>query len=108
MENVSDAPKLRKEDNPFSKIEYSTLRIRTLVNSFAVCDQEFLISLMEILDDDSTFENLDHQNMMMEAKFRLANLIDEHAGNSDVQSKLLDSLKYWFFFTFSFSNSRTF
>ncbi|OHT08311.1 hypothetical protein TRFO_04926 [Tritrichomonas foetus] len=84
------------EKNPFLKIDQSTTKIRQMCESFEISDQEFLMSLMNILDDDSALDNLDHQNILMEARLQLSSLIENHVGYSNTQSSLLSSLKTWF------------
>ncbi|OHS99497.1 hypothetical protein TRFO_34080 [Tritrichomonas foetus] len=86
----------QKKKNPFIKIDESTHKIRKMIDSFEVSDQDFLIKLMDLLEDDSAIDNLDHQSILLEAKLKLATMIDEHIGNSDAQSRMLDQLRFWF------------
>jgi hypothetical protein len=94
---AADAEDLPKgERNPFQEIDQSTHRIRTLIDSFQLSDQEFLMELMAMLDDETTIDNIDQQSVLMQARFRLAEMIEDHVSSSDAQVKLLDSLKHWF------------
>ncbi|OHT04968.1 hypothetical protein TRFO_27412 [Tritrichomonas foetus] len=82
--------------NPFSKIDESAHKIRQMIDNFEIEDQEFLVTLMDLLEDETAVDSLDQSDILIEAKFRLAAMIGDHAGNTDAQSKMLDSLKYWF------------
>lgn len=96
LEDDDNKENKENEKNPFFKIDKSTTKIRQLVDSFSVSDQEFLINLMEMLEDDAGIDSLDQQSILLEARLRLATMIDEHVGNSDAQSKMLDSLRVFF------------
>jgi len=88
----------KREENTFSKIDESTHKIRQIIESFEMTDQEFLLALMDMLEDDTSLDNIDQQAIMAEARYSLQRLIDDHQGNAEAQNKMLDSLKYWFTF----------
>lgn len=86
---------LQQERSTFQKIDESTHRIRQMIANFEVSDQEFLVGLMDLLDDEQSHMT-EETDILLEARFRLSQLIEDHAGNADAQGKMLDSLKYWF------------
>ena len=82
--------------NAFDKIDESTSKIKLMIKSLELSDQDFLIKLMDLLDSDSGSENMDQQSILMEARLKLSSIINEHVLNADAQAHLLDQLKYWF------------
>ena len=84
----------RRDQNAFEQIDESAQRIRKMIDRFEVSDREFIVALMEMLDADEAAS--DQTDMLIEARFKLSQLIEDHAGNSDAQGKMLDSLKFWF------------
>ena len=89
------AKEMPKEENPFEKIDESAHRIRNMIDNYEVSDQDFLLALMDMLEDDDQGLS-DQADILIEARFRLARLVEDHAGNQETQSQLLDSLQYWF------------
>jgi hypothetical protein len=82
--------------NPFHEIDQSAHKIHQLIDAFQISDQEFLMELPTMLSDDSGVDNMDHQTILMQERFSLAEMIQEHVDSADTQVKLLGSLKYWF------------
>jgi hypothetical protein len=85
-----------EERNPFQEIDQLIHQIRKLIDSFHLSDQEFMMELMSMLDDETAVNNIDHQSVLLQTRFRFADMIEDHVGSADVQMKLLDSLKHWF------------
>lgn len=82
--------------SPYSKIDESTNKIRNAITNFEVQDQEFLMELMDLLGEDTFIDSLDQSSILMEARYRLQSMIDEHIDFSDKQASLLSSILGWF------------
>lgn len=86
----------KENNNPFKNIDNSTHKIRQILDLFESSDQEFLFHLMEMLDDDTAIESFDQQSILLEARLKLASMVQEHATSAESTTKLLESLKTWF------------
>lgn len=83
--------------SPFAQIDQSAQRIRQMIMSYEISDQELLVNLMDILEqEDEFFGNYHDDDALFEAKLRLGSMINDHSGNTDAQEKMLDSLRSWF------------
>ena len=86
---------MQQERSTFQKIDESTHRIRQMIANFEVNDQQFLAGLMDLLDEEQIHMS-EETDILLEARFRLSQLIETHAGNAAAQGKMLDSVKEWF------------
>ncbi|EAX94035.1 hypothetical protein TVAG_156960 [Trichomonas vaginalis G3] len=82
--------------NPFVKIDESAQKIRNLIVNYQLNDHDVMLGLLDMLDKSGTMLDLDQQTLLMEARYSLTKMIDNHAGNSEAQQQLLNSLRGWF------------
>lgn len=84
------------EDSPFQQIDQTTQRIKQTISNYEIEDQELLLDLIETFGDDLTIESSDSENLLIEARSKLFQMISEHLENADRQKLMLDSLRFWF------------
>jgi hypothetical protein len=84
------------EDSPYQRIEEAAARIRNTIAEFELQDQQFLLELMEIIEEESCVESLDCPSLLNEARFQLVAMIEEHVDFAERQSSLLRDLTAWF------------
>jgi len=96
VEIASKREEIANKGENYQRFDESTMRIRQLISDFEVQDQELMFKLIEMAADDAPSANIDQENILFEARSRLAQILEEHSDIAERQSKLLDSLKYWF------------
>lgn len=84
------------EPSPLAKIDESAAKLRKTITNFEIQDQEFLMELMELIDDDSFVDSLDQSSILFEARYRLQQMIEEHIDFGERQANLLTNLTSWF------------
>jgi hypothetical protein len=84
------------KDSPYQRIEEAAARIRNTIAEFELQDQQFLLELMEIIEEESCVETLDCPSLLNEARFQLVAMIEEHVDFAERQSSLLRDLTAWF------------
>lgn len=98
--SLENGPKTREmpeeKSNPFVKIDESAQKIRNLIVNYQLNDHDVMLGLLDMLDKTGSMLDLDQQTLLMEARYSLSKMIDNHAGNSDAQQQLLNSLRSWF------------
>jgi hypothetical protein len=85
-----------QENDPLRKIDESAHRLRMVIDNFEIDDQQFVMTLIDMLDDESALETLDEGAILLEARFRLSQLIEDHSELTESEARMLDSLKAWF------------
>lgn len=93
---VAFQPREEEKKNPFSKIEESSHKMKQLIDSYELTDQEILIRLMDLFEDENGIQESDQSDVFIEAKYKLSALINDHFGNAEAQEKMIDSLQLWF------------
>lgn len=98
LEKDDDRPRVTSipDTNPFKKIDQSAARIRQAIATFELQDQESLMGLIDLIGDDSAVEELDQENILMEARVKLATMINDHVHLSEQQVEMLNQLRFWF------------
>ena len=98
LEKCEIVPKQNDDDalNPFTKINKETQVIRSIIENFEMTDQEFLMSVVELLEEEAEGADISTQEFLMDARVKLVEMLNEHSDNSDAQSKMLQSLRHWF------------
>ena len=95
--DVAKAEQKRKDrETTLRKIDSSAHKLRQMINGFEISDQEFLMNLMDILDDDTAVDNVDRQSILMEARYKLSEILQEHSQSTEAQEKMIESLREWF------------
>lgn len=78
------------------QIDESATRIRKLLQNYELTDHEFVLSVIDVLNNDPNITNVDQYSVLVDAKLSLQGMLNSHQVNSEDQSKLLDSLRSWF------------
>ena len=100
METIYDVAKAEQKrqerESTLRKIDTSAHKLHQMITGFEISDQEFLMNLMDILDDDTAVDNVDRQSILMEARYRLSEILQEHSQSTEAQEKMIESLREWF------------
>ena len=84
------------ENGPFKQIDESAARIRKTISNYEVQDQDLLMTLIDIVGDDTAADTLNESQILWEAQARLEVIITEHVGTAEKQEAMLNSLRTWF------------
>jgi hypothetical protein len=83
------------ESTIFKNISEITIRLKEAIRSYEADDQTLLMTVMDIVGDNSRVLSLDQHDLLFEAKQILTELILEHVDKGDEQSRLLEGLRHW-------------